>query len=150
MNFADTSLLCALYRPQDNSADADRLMRQEAAPVYISALVLFEFRQSARLQAYRYSKDRLQGFPKREARRMLETLQANISKGRLVISPVADWAKVHGTAEHLSAQYTIAGGYRSFDVLHVATALELKADIFFTFDSRQGALAKSAGLKVKP
>jgi len=41
-------------------------------------------------------------------------------------------------------------GYRAFDVLHVATALTLSARVFLTFDGDQAALAKAAGLKVKP
>lgn len=148
--FADTSLLCALYRQQDNSHEADRLMQRESGPVLISSLVLFEFRQSLRLQAFRFSKDRTQGFSKREASRMLEALQANIVGGLLRIPPVEDWAKVYSHAEELSSQQTIQGGYRSFDVLHVATAIHLKVGRFITFDRHQAALAKAAGLKVRP
>jgi predicted nucleic acid-binding protein len=146
--FADTSLLCALYREQDNSQEADRLIQQESSPVHVSSLVLFEFRQSLRLQAFRFSQDRTQGFSKTEAHRMLEILQANIVAGLLMIPPIEDWAKVYSIAEELSAQHTIQGGHRSFDLLHVATALHVKAGRFMTFDTRQAALAKAAGLKV--
>ncbi|MBN8709877.1 MAG: hypothetical protein BGO12_04535 [Verrucomicrobia bacterium 61-8] len=149
--FADTSLLCALYREQDNSRQADQLMQRESAPVHVSSLVLFEFRQSVRLQAFRFSRGRTQGYSKTEAHRMLETLQANIiAAGRLVISPVDDWARVYSIAEELSAQFTMQAGHRSFDVLHVATALHLGAGHFLTFDVRQATLAKAAGLRVKP
>jgi hypothetical protein len=53
-------------------------MQRESAPVHVSSLVLFEFRQSLRLQAFRFSAGRTQGFSKTEAHRMLETLQDNI------------------------------------------------------------------------
>jgi predicted nucleic acid-binding protein len=36
---------------------------------------------------------------------------------------------------------------RTLDSLHVASALELKADRFWTFDERQAKLAKVVGLK---
>ena len=81
---------------------------------------------------------------------MLEALQANIVGGLLLIPPVEDWAKVYSLAEELSSQYTIRGGYRSFDVLHVATAIHLKAGRLITFDKPQAALARAAGLKVRP
>ena len=149
MIFADTSFLCALYREQDNSPDADRLMRQKAGPVQVSSLVLFEFRQSTRFQAFRFSKDRTQGFPKQEAQRTLDILQANIAAGRIMISPV-EWQDVHSIAEKLSARHTMTGGHRTVDMLHVATAIHLEVKEVLTFDANQTALAKAVGLKVKP
>jgi predicted nucleic acid-binding protein len=38
-------------------------------------------------------------------------------------------------------------GVRTLDSLHVACALEFKAERFWTFDDRQAALAKAEGLK---
>ena len=38
-------------------------------------------------------------------------------------------------------------GVRTLDTLHVALALELKADHFWTFDRRQAKLAEAEGLK---
>ena len=149
MIFADTSLLCALYREQDNSPDADRLMKQKTGPVHVSALVLFEFRQSTRFNGFRFSKNRKDGFSKQEAQRMLNILQDNITAGGIVIPPV-EWQDVHSIAEKLSAQHTMTGGHRTLDVLHIATALHLKAKEFLTFDGNQTELAKAVGLKVMP
>ena len=39
-------------------------------------------------------------------------------------------------------------GTRTLDTLHVASAIELKAERFWTFDARQAKLAKAVGLKV--
>lgn len=41
-------------------------------------------------------------------------------------------------------------GCRTLDIIHVAAALVLGTKEFVTFDGRQGALAKQAGLTVKP
>ena len=38
-------------------------------------------------------------------------------------------------------------GLRTLDTLHVASALELKAERFWTFDERQKKLAQAVGLK---
>ena len=43
--------------------------------------------------------------------------------------------------------YTPRLGTRTIDTLHVAAALELGAERFWTFDDRQKKLAKAAGLK---
>ncbi len=112
--FADTSLLCALYREQTNSHEADTLIEREHGAIHVSSLVLLEFRQSTRLQTFRFSNDRSQGFSRTRAQRMFEMLQFNLEAGRLVVSPVLDWPAVHSIAEELSAQHTAAGGYRTF------------------------------------
>lgn len=50
-------------------------------------------------------------------------------------------------AERLSARHSESQGTRSFDILHVASALVLGTGHFITFDARQGSLATSAGLR---
>jgi predicted nucleic acid-binding protein len=47
----------------------------------------------------------------------------------------------------LARRYGPKLGVRTLDSLHVACALELKADRFWTFDERQAKLAKARGLK---
>jgi len=47
----------------------------------------------------------------------------------------------------LARRYGPKLGTRTLDSLHVATALELKAEQFWTFDQRQAKLAKAVGLK---
>ena len=41
-------------------------------------------------------------------------------------------------------------GIRTLDSLHVACALELKAEKFWTFDERQARLAEAVGLDTNP
>jgi predicted nucleic acid-binding protein len=147
--FADTSFLFALYRQQDNSHLADAFVSRSGEPIHASSLVIYEFRQSARFQAFRHTRDRTTGFSKRLANQMLEVLHENINDGAIVLIPV-EWPEAHSTAERLSAQYTVSGGYRTLDILHVATALQVEADQLLTFDASQSALARAAGLGVAP
>lgn len=51
-------------------------------------------------------------------------------------------------AERLSELYTDTGVHRSMDILHVATAIELGAEEFLTFDLNQKKLAEAEGLRV--
>jgi len=48
----------------------------------------------------------------------------------------------------LGRKYGPKLGVRTLDSLHVACALELKAERFWTFDERQAKLAKAEGLKL--
>jgi predicted nucleic acid-binding protein len=47
----------------------------------------------------------------------------------------------------LARRYASKFGMRTLDTLHVACALELKAERFWTFDERQAKLAKAQGMK---
>ena len=145
--FADTSFLCALYRDQDNSASADEFVTAMDGEIVVSALVLWEFRQSARFQVFRHHNDRTKGFTKGEADRMLGALSANLAVGALIQESV-DWPDVHSLAEQLSAKYTMTGGHRPLDILHLATARHLKLEQFLTYDGNQKKLAEAEGLAV--
>jgi predicted nucleic acid-binding protein len=76
-------------------------------------------------------------------------LQANLDAGAIEVV-AADWPDVWRLGEVLSKRHTSAGGLRSVDVLHVATALHLGAKEFLTFDANQRKLAAAQKLKVKP
>ncbi|MGB0743092.1 MAG: type II toxin-antitoxin system VapC family toxin [Opitutales bacterium] len=147
MNFPDTSFLCALYRPQWNSDQADAYCDKLKSPLPVSTLVLFEFRQSTRLQVRLRRSDRRLGFRKAQGAGMMELLKEDLDSGFLAPTPV-DWSAVHTLAELLSAKYTEKAGHRFADILHVATALQLSAQTFLTFDANQASLAKAEGLKV--
>ncbi len=57
-------------------------------------------------------------------------------------------AGVFESAAALALRHVSRIGGRTLDTLHVASAIELKAQHFWTFDERQAKLAKAAGLKV--
>ena len=147
--YPDASFLCALYREQDNTKEADAYRASMKGPLPVAALVLYEFRQSVRWHTWLNRKDASKGYGEKEGAVMLADLQSDLASGLVQVVPV-DWAKVISRAEQLSAQHTGTGGHRGFDILHVATALELAAKVFLTFDARQSTLAKAVGLKVKP
>lgn len=143
--YPDTSFLCALYRQQDNSARALAWRARMAEPLHVTRLLLWEFRQSARLQAFRHSRDRTAGYPLHEAEKMFSDLHDDMRDG-LVIAAEIDAIDLLVTAERISKAHTFAGGHRSFDLLHVATALELGAKEFLSFDTNQNSLAAAEGL----
>ena len=54
---------------------------------------------------------------------------------------------VFESAIEIALRHVAQTGTRTLDTLHVAAALELKAERFWTFDERQAKLAKALGLK---
>lgn len=147
--YPDTSFLYALYRRQENTAQAISRRASITGPLPVTALVLYEFRQSVRWQNWLHHKDASKGYGESEGAGMLAHLQSDLTNGLVQIVSV-DWAKVISRAEQLSARQTAQSGHRAFDILHVATALELGATEFLAFDFNQRKLAQAAGLKAKP
>jgi predicted nucleic acid-binding protein len=147
--FADTSFLCAVHREQDNSYLADAWIAQWRQPVFVSTLVLFEFRQSVHFQTWLHSQNRSKGFSVREGKGMLANLEHNLAVGSFEIAPV-DWTAVHALAEQVAVRHTAANGYRGFDILHVSTARHLMVAEFLSFDRNQRKLANAEGLREAP
>lgn len=143
--YPDTSFLCALYRTQDNSPQAIIWRSAMDEALHVTRLLLWEFRQSARFHAFRHSNNRQVGYPLHEAERMIAKISEHIESGS-VVTVHSDLTDILFTAERLSKSRTFTGGHRSFDILHVATALTLGATEFLTFDTNQAALASSEGL----
>jgi predicted nucleic acid-binding protein len=63
-----------------------------------------------------------------------------------VMMPERSWE----TCVDLARRYCPTLGVRTLDSLHVACALELKAERFWTFDERQARLAEAVGLDTSP
>jgi predicted nucleic acid-binding protein len=77
--------------------------------------------------------------------RFLDEFQSN--EGLLFRTHVPDdelWRQFEG----LSLRHTPARGYRTYDLLHVAAALLLGCDTFWSFDAKANDLAKREGLMV--
>lgn len=73
--------------------------------------------------------------------------QDDIENGIFEVGPLSP--AVFERSKRLSEKHTLRLGARTLDVLHVASALVLKADTFYTFDVKQGKLARAEGLLVR-
>lgn len=81
-----------------------------------------------------------------DARRIIHRLETDVRVGYF-LHMEADWRDVLRTAYDLSAEHAFTWSCRSADLLHVAYAKELAADLLVSFDDDQVALAGAAGLK---
>lgn len=145
--YPDTSFLCAVYREQLHSPRADAYKKAMREPVHYTNLLEFEFIQAVRLQTWLHAADRKKGYGQHEADQMLADWEQDVASGVNVLVP-CDFNLVVRLARTYSLQRTAHKGHRTLDILHVATAVHLGAKEFLTFDDRQRALARYAGLKV--
>jgi predicted nucleic acid-binding protein len=141
----DTSFLHSLYLIDHHTRKARTRVRQmtSADRIPLSPFHRYELPNAIRLSVFRGLRDAAAG----EA--ILAAFQTDLADGQFELPP-CNLATVLIEAERLSNSYTIRGGYRAFDILHVAAALHFGASEFLTFDRNQSKLALAVGLKPGP
>ena len=82
-----------------------------------------------------------------EANRVHQQLRDDRSAGVWAIIDVPETAL--DVCADLGRRYGPKLGVRTLDSLHVASALELSAEQFWTFDDRQRTLARAVGLRTR-
>ncbi|MDB6108374.1 MAG: twitching motility protein PilT [Pedosphaera sp.] len=141
--YADTSFLVAAYSPESNSMRALTWLQKARAPLPFTPLHRHELRTAIRLRVFRHE------ITAAQCKLAFQELESDITSDVLVHTP-APWTDAFREAEKLGALQTERLGVRSFDLLHVGLACVLNASEFLTFDSRQAALVKAAGLRLVP
>lgn len=71
--------------------------------------------------------------------------RADARAGVIAMKPLPEGT--FAEARRLASRWAAKLGARSLDIMHVAAALGLRAEIFHTFDERQRKLAKATGLR---
>jgi len=140
-SYADTSFLVSLYGSDVNSRAATSLV-QEHRPVFqVTPLGETEFTSAVFAVPARPG-----GWAISEARSIEEHFTRDLQTGvwQWEDFPPETWTR----ARELSHRHGPALGCGTSDALHVASALALAADDFYTFDRDQAKLARAVGLRV--
>ena len=139
MIYCDTSFLISVYtRSETGSPLAVELYGSFDVPIAFTWLVELELINKFR-----------RDMNPRELKQSLKDIDDSIDQGILLRSP-ANHDAVFQRALALSKQYAPTTKCRAADILHVALAIELVAEPFYSLDNRQRTLAKAARLKVLP
>ncbi len=141
--YADTSFLARIYTPHADSTKAVAWMQRAREALPFTPLHRHELRNAVRLRVFRRE------ISAEQRKAAFREVDADLADAILAHTTIP-WTETFREAERLAAAHTETLGVRSFDLLHVALAIVLGAAEFLTFDARQAALAKAAGLKVKP
>jgi predicted nucleic acid-binding protein len=140
--YADTSFLARAYTPHADSHKALAWLQHAREPLPFTPLHRHELRNAIRLRVFRGE------ITPAQRKLAFHEIESDLANSILAHTPVP-WTDAFRESEDLAAKHTEDLGVRSFDLLHVGLALALNATDFLTFDARQAALAKAAGLKVK-
>lgn len=133
--YAATSFLASLYVLDGNSAPAAARMKRAKLPLLITPFGELELTNAIALRLFR---------------KELSVSQMNaahalirLEDGVLMVNALP--GKAFDRAKQIARRQTPRLGTRTLDVLHVASALVLQADTFYSFDTRQGKLAAAEG-----
>ena len=139
MIYADPSFLCSLYGWDDNTELAQNTFERDARrPLIFTPWQRFEVRNAIRLAAHKLRRAG-QTVPFQTGN-VFRRMDADVSAGRLRHQE-ADWRDTLRLAEEISEENTEDLGAASVDLWHVASAVLLGADTFWTFDEDQRKLA---------
>ena len=137
---ADTSFLFSLYGNDGNTPRAVAWMKTCRTALTLSTLNEYELGNALRFAEFR------KGIGPGEAALFWAQFEADRAAARLKVQ-VCNLADVVDEAKRISSTYSLTGGHRGFDILHVAAALRLNAKQFLTFDANQKKLAEAEGMK---
>lgn len=141
--YADTSVLISLILDDANSDAATGLIRNFRKSLVWTDFLKLELFNAIRV---RVAENRLSEANAEVGRRLAEELTASRKWDRT--DP--DWSRVLARANGLSVAHAAATKARSLHIVHVACAMELGVQDFWSFDKRQRALAAEIGLRVNP
>ncbi|MEO8352599.1 MAG: type II toxin-antitoxin system VapC family toxin [Chthoniobacteraceae bacterium] len=145
--YADTNYLTRLYLEQSESATADKWFASEQPILPVTWLVRVELINAFEQAVF-------SGFGEREARIAPELAAAcqvdfreDLREGRAVRLVDVSMHELTRHFEEIALRHTARHGFRTYDILHVASALTLGRDTFWSFDKRAVKLAKLEGLR---
>lgn len=136
--YADTSFFVSLYVEDSHSAATEEMMSSNPS-VWFTSLHYAECAHAISQQVFR---GRLSATSAEQVYRNLER-----DRGTGLWTETAIPQSAFDVCADLARKYGPRLGTRTLDSLHVACALELKAERFWTFDEHQAKLAKAVGLK---
>ena len=142
MLYIDTSVIVKLYIKEKHSLYISNWLKENNEAIPLTIFHELEFNNAINLKKFRAE------ITTNELRLIMAKFAEHESKG-IFYRPQISWTDTFKYAVDLSRKHTSKTGSRSLDILHVASALSIKADRFLTFDERQSRLAALSGIKIK-
>ena len=143
MNYADTGFLVSLYLPETTTLKAASEISRITQPLAFTPWLRLELRNALNFAVAR------QRMTLVERDEVWKQIESQLRQG-FFVDVVPSTAQIHSKALELSDRHTLSLATRSLDLLHIATALIVSAQTFYSFDERQRQAASAEGLTVKP
>ncbi len=142
MIYIDTSIIVKLYIKEELSFEASNWVKKNNEAIPLTGIHELEFTNAIYLKQFRSE------IADEQVQFVLSKFHTHQKEG-VYYRPMLDWADAIAFAVNLAQTHTKNIGSKSLDILHVASALAIKANRFLTLDVRQEGLAEAAGLKIE-
>ena len=144
VSYADTGIIISSYLPYEGASDdARKIIEKTPRPVILSHLTLLEVRNALNGAISRRE------ISKEDRDAIFTDIEDQMETGFFRMADVSQ-VEIYAKARELSDRHTPAFLTRSLDLMHVATALLVKACVFLSTDTWQRKAAKAEGLEVQP
>jgi hypothetical protein len=141
--YADTGFLVSLFLEETTSVAADQALVGLKGPLMLTPLTVLELRNALNLAIVR------KGLTVTERDALWHEFEEQ-RRGGFFADRLVETGALYYRAQVLSDRHTPTHAARSLDLLHVAAALLLGAELFLSFDERQRRVAAAEGLVVRP
>jgi predicted nucleic acid-binding protein len=152
--YADTNFFTRLYLQLPESPEADALFKEVAgaersAPFPVTWLHRIETANAFQLHVF-FGRNTGQIFISPEqAALAYAAFSTDLNAGDTLRTCAVSVDELQSKVEELSLRHTARHGFRTYDLLHIASALLLNCDRFWSFDPKASKLAQLEGLKVR-
>ena len=142
MLYVDTSVIVKLYIKEEYSLEVSHWIRKNNEAIPLTRFHELEFTNAVYLKQLRTE------MTKEQVLFVLSKFDEHQRRG-VYYRPQINWVDTINLALDLSQSHTKTAGSRSLDIIHVASALAIKANRFLSLDKKQSALADLAGLTIE-
>ncbi len=148
--YADTNFLCRLYLPMPESGEAARRLAMAQAagvsPLPVSWLHRLETINAFQLYAFTSNTQRQTRVTAEQVAASQAMFQSDLAQPTFLRPAHLNLADLEAQFEDLALRHTAKHGFRTYDLLHVASALLLKCDTLWSFDQKAAKLGRLEGL----
>jgi len=149
--YADTNFLCRLYLPVAESGEAARRLAdaqaQTGPPLPVSWLHRLETINAFQLYVFTGNTRGQTRVTPEQAAAAQATFQTDLAHPTFLRCVHLALPDVEAQFEELALRHTAKHGFRTYHLLHVASALLLRCDTFWSFDPKASKLAALEGLR---
>ncbi|HEX4998570.1 MAG TPA: type II toxin-antitoxin system VapC family toxin [Terriglobia bacterium] len=151
--YADTNFFTRVYLELSESGEAERLLqkarRDEAAPLPLTWLHRIEILNAFQLHVFQARHKGQVFVSPQQAALAYAHFRADAEKREFLRILTPSNADLEERFEELAFRHTARHGFRTYDLLHVASALALQCDTFWSFDAKASKLARLEGLAIR-